>query len=401
MKLFSIDVILPNSQGLHNQLMDILVQVQNPDSISTPEDLTNSIMGMLKGLKENQESHENINKKMMAQCLDEENFRKKEVADAKSAYNAASSTFAKCQASLQAAQANLPSLTRALKDFQDNLAKKQAERDLQHKLYVTRATDWKDAIDFLRDFIQQVETKLAKYPSFADVGEKLLRHVAKLGRMADAVEVFVALAQAPKDEETAGLSSTAHSNYSYKAQTKTVGNLKTHLRKLLNRLVVDSKQNDIDEQKAQAAFDKVKAALLKIIDKLHKDIGKTKKQITAMSSCVANEGKIMATANSKLSRNAKLLNLAGKTCTDFTKEFINATKNRLSEMQVISQILVIMKKRFGELSTELVDYLNATKAGFKAYINSTPFKQYQDYVQQHIADNVSGKNLVDKFHLKK
>jgi len=392
MKLFSIDMVLPSQKGIHNQLMDLLVEVQNKDSVRTVEDISSAILDMLKQLKDNQAKHEEINKKMMAQCLDEENFRKKEVADAKAAYNAASSAYAKCQGSLDAAKKNMPGLKKALKDFQDNLAAKQKERNKQHDLYVQRAKDWADAIDFLREFIQQVESKLAKYGSFADVGEKLLRHVSKLGRMAEAVEVFVALAQS-KDEMATGPG--AHSNYSYKAQTKTVASLKTHLRNLLNKLVVDSKQNDIDEQKAQAAFDKVKAKLLAIISRLQKDIGRTKKQIIAMKACVANEGKIMTTANGKLNRNQKLLDLAGKTCTDFTREFITATKNRLSEMNVISEILKIMEKRFGELPQELVEYLRATKNGFKVYVNSTQFQKYQDYVQKHIADNLTGKKLVD------
>jgi len=385
-------VIFPNSKGIHNQLMDILVEVQNKDSPTAVEDLSNAILGLLTQLKENQTRHEEINKKMMSQCLEEENFRKKEVANAKAAYNASSSAYAKCQSSLQAAKQNLPNLKRALKDFKTQLAQKTAERKKQHELYVQRQKDWADAIDFITQFIKQVEQKLNHY-SFADLGEKLLKHVAKLGRMADAVEVFVALAQ-DKGELTAGLDG-AHSNYSYKAQVKTVSTLKSQLTSLLNKLVVDSKQNDIDEAKALAAFEKVKAQLTAIITRLTKDIAKTNSQITAMNACVANEGKIMATSNAKLSRNNKLLVLAGKTCTDFTREFITATKNRLSEMKVIAEILKIMEKRFGELPHNLVQYLHATKAGFKVYVNSTQFHKYEEYVQKHVADNLRGKKLAD------
>jgi hypothetical protein len=348
-------------------------------------------LGLLKTLKENQARHEEINQKMHAQCVNEENFRRKEIADAQSAYNAASSAFAKCQSSLKAAKTNLPSLKRALADFEANLAAKTAERNKQHQLYEQRRADWQAAISFLNEFIVQVNQKLAKYPSFADLGEKLLRHVSKLGRMADAVNVFVALAQ---DNSELAAGPGAHSNYSYKSQAKTVGNLKSHLTTLLNKLVVDSKQNDIDEAKAQAAFEKVKAGLLKIIARLRADINRTNTQITNMTACVANEGKILATANNKLHRNTKLKDLAGKTCTDFTREFINATKQRLSEIDVINQILTIVKRRFGQLPEDLVSYLRATKQSFKAYVNSTQFVKYQEYVQQHVADNLSGKTLV-------
>jgi len=390
MKLFSIDILIP-SKGIHNQLMDMLVEVQTQDSPRTVEDLSNAILSMLKELKENQAKHEEINKKMMAQCLDEENFRRKEVADAQSAYNASSSAFAKCQASLQAASNNLPSLKSALAEFEANLASKTSERKKQNALYIQRRSDWTEAIAFLNEFIIQVNNKLAKYPSFADLGEKLLKHVSKLGRMSDAVNVFVALAQ-DSNEMSAGPG--ASSNYSMKSQTKTVSNLKEHLRTLLNKLVVDSKQNDVDEDKAQAAYEKVKAELLKMIAKLKVDIASTEAQIIRMRDCVASENKIMTTANSKLSRNTKLKNLAGQTCTDFTREFINATKNRLTEMDVINEILAIMRKRFGQLPEDLVHYLTATRNQFKQYINSTVFVKYEEYVQSHIADNANSAALL-------
>jgi len=95
----------------------------------------------------------------------------------------------------------------------------------------------------------------------------------------------------------------------------------------------------------------------------------------------------MTQAGSKKHRNEKLLDLAGKTCTDFAREFVTATKNRLREMRVISQILKIMRRRFGELPKDLVDYLEETKTGFKIYVNSTQFQKYQDYVQKHVADS--------------
>jgi hypothetical protein len=296
--MVSIDVLIPG-KGIHNQLMDMLVEVQTQDSPRTIEDISNAILGLLKNLKENQAKHEEVNKRMNAQCVEEENFRRKEIADAQSAYNAASSAFAKCQASLQAAKQNLPSLRRAKKEFEANLAAKTAERNKQHQLYLQRRADWAAAISFLNEFIQQVKQKLAKTPSFADLGEKLLRHVSKLGRMADAVEVFVALAQHPSELASGP---GAHSNYSYKDQVTTVRGLRKHLGTLLNKLIVDSKQNDTEEAKAQAAYEKVKAALLAIIARLGADIKRTTTQITSMTTCLANEGKILATANNKLQK---------------------------------------------------------------------------------------------------
>ena len=63
-------------------------------------------------------------------------------------------------------------------------------------------------------------------------------------------------------------------------------------------------------------------------------------------------------------------------------------------MDVINEILAIVKKRFGELPADLVQYLQATREQFRVYVNSTVFAKYQEYVQQHIADNLSGAALV-------
>jgi flagellar biosynthesis chaperone FliJ len=362
------------------------------DSPKTIQAFTEELLKMLHNLMEAQAKHEEVNKKMIAQCIEEENFRRKEVNDAKNALNASSGALSKCQASLHAAEENLPALLKARKEYQEELAKKTAERVRQHQLYVQRATDWKDAISFLDEFMRVVKQKLANYPhTFAELGEKLLKHASKLGRIAEAVPVLIAMTQSPAENEV-NLPHVAH-NYKYAAQGKTVNTLNAHLASLRNKLAVDAKQNDLDEEKAVKLFNELKARLEGIIAKLSSDIASTEKQIAAMKNCVATENAIIATANNKLQRNATLRSAASHTCSDFASEFVKATKNRLEEIKTVQQIIDIVKKRFATLPHDLVSYLEEVKNHFRTYVNSTQFKKYEEYVQKHVADNAHGRTL--------
>lgn len=299
------------------------------------------------------------------------------------------------QASLHAAHENLPALVKAKKDYEDDLAKKTAERNRQHALYVQRAKDWREAIDFLSEFIKIVNEKLGKYPtSFAELGERLLKHTSKLGLVVEAVPVLIAMTQSPA-EGAVDLPRTAN-NYAYQAQGKTVGNLKTQLANLRNKLVTDSKQNDLDEEKAVKLFNALKARLDALIGKLASDIARTKKQIADMKQCIATEQAVITSATNKLSRNKQLAAAASHTCQDFAQEFVKATKNRLEEIKTVRTIIDIVKKRFKELPADLVKYLEEVKDHFKVYVNSTQFKAYEQYVEKHVADNAHGKALASR-----
>ena len=389
MKTLSIEAMLP-TKDIHNKLMDMLVEIQTQNTPRTVKELSNAILDLLKHLKNDQANHEEINTKMMTQCIEEENFRRKEVTDAQSAYNASSSAFAKCQASLHSAENNLPALKSALTEFKANLDAKTLERKKQIELYNRRRADWTEAINFVTEFIVQVSNKLSKFTSFTELGEKLISHMSKIGRMSEAFSVLISLSE---DAKVLADDPGAHSNYSYRSQVKTISKLKDNLRSLLNKLVIDSKTNDGDEDKAQAAYEKLKAELIKLIDELNENIASTNAQIVSMRNCSSAETKIMTVANNKLNRNSRLLHLSGQTCTDFTKEFIHATKNRLGEMDVINQIIRIMNKRFGEIPKDLINYLNSIRSQFNQYVNSTRFIKLQEYVQTHIADNAHGAAL--------
>jgi len=394
LEINSIDAIEP-AMGIHSALMEMKAELKAEAApVRTIEQFTGQLLHMLHALENAQAKHEAINKNMMAQCTNENSFRKTEISNARNSLNAAQSSLSKCQASLHAANENLPSLQKAKADYENELAVKQKERDHQHALYVQRAKDWSEAISFLEEFSKVMNKKLAKYPtSLADLSEKLLRHASKLGIVTEAVPILVALTQDPSEF---GSVPTAHSNFTYVPQGKIVGNLRQQINNLRNRLVADSHQNDLNEQNAQKLFDKFKANMVRLISVLTNDINRTKQQITLMTNCVANETKVLTSAANKINRNLSLMKSAQHTCTDFTKEFVAATKNRLEEISTVNTIIKICAKRFGELPKELTSYLKEIQNKFRAYVNSTLFHKYVKYVQKHIADNVVGRKLSEK-----
>jgi len=165
------------------------------------------------------------------------------------------------------------------------------------------------------------------------------------------------------------------------------------LNTLKNKLIVDSRQNDLNEAKAQKIFDELKARLVAIINKLARDIARTRTQIREMKICVATETAIFNTANNKLLRNRRLKKAAAHTCADFAREFVEATRNRLEEIRTLHEVLKICARRFGELPHDLIAYLEEVKGGFRRYVNSTEFHKYVAYVEKHTADNAFGRAL--------
>jgi len=144
------------------------------------------------------------------------------------------------------------------------------------------------------------------------------------------------------------------------------------------------------KKKAQEAFIIYKNKLEGLIDTLKKNIDKTKKQIIDMTNCVTTEDAIIASAGAKTSRNDTLRTSARNMCSNFAKEFADATKNRLEEIQTILEIIVIIEKRFSKIPADLKSYLQNVESGWKAYMNSTAFAKYIEYQQKHLAENKQG-----------
>jgi len=171
--------------------------------------------------------------------------------------------------------------------------------------------------------------------------------------------------------------------------------LREVVQKLIFQLKKDSYEADIEEESLIKDFERLIKEFNIIIQELNKNIVRINNQIAEMDECVKKERSIMESASAKKIRNSKLLSLADKTCLDFVRSFVEATKNRYRQIQVIKDILVIVKRRFGELPSSLVKEIDEMNGEFKHYVNTTEFQKYVEITKVHIEDNLHGRKLSD------
>jgi len=344
------------------------------------------------------------------------------------------------------------------KIIKNQIKVKTAERKVQHTKYLQLKKEWEETIAFLKSFLKLLQENMdGKGGSLIELNENLIKRVGKLGRLEKLAPIFLEMYmennEANKsnnendnnennennnanEEEVTGnntvasnqinttivnaanstLSTSVNENVTNTVtetvnQTKTVTASKSmnekleRIRKLVSdlniKLTMDAKQNDDDEDNAVKNFNLLIAQFNKIIDQLELNIKKVNQQITAMNLCVKTEMDIMIKATQKQTRNEKLLKIADNTCSDFVKEFVKATKDRLRQIQAVKDILMIIKRRFGQFPTELVKLLSNLTTEFKQYINTTQFKSYEELAKNKTSDNARGKELVTSQALNK
>jgi len=379
-------------------LVQMMVQVQTENDPKTISQFVDQLRKMLDNLVESQEKHKRIHANMMDQCLQEDKFRKKEVEEAGIALENAGAHRAKCDLSLKTALKVLPELKDTLKTYVEELRRATEARRVEAKKYNERKRDYAEAIAFLNDFISFVNKKLKghfKAFSLVQFSEQLLQHSIKLGLISSAVPILVAISEATYSDQP-----RPH-DYEYKPNEELGAKLKSLLENLRTVLLVDNRKNDEDEAKAINVFTAYRTKLESVISTLRKNIDRTENQIQRMQSCVDAETKIIANASSKLARNQTLRDNADKMCASFNNEFIDATRNRLDEINTMHEILVIVKRRFATIPGDLINYLESVKDGWRVYVNSTKFQAYVSYQRKAILENARGKELVDAKNLLK
>ena len=434
-KVLSVDIMTPILK-MDTQLSQLKVELKSPSNF-TKELFLEKIEVMMKEIEQDQAKHELINQKMAQQCAEEQKFRKMEVSDAKEAFKASSDAHSKCSQSLAAAKGFLPDLEKAVESYKTQIKIKTDEREVQHKNYLELRKEWENAISFLKSFVNKIDDAVnnGKPTALLQLNEMLIKHASKLGKIKDIVPIFIALEQTI-NSSTKSINKVASSINSASvvsnstnttinsiiSQNKSAGfikkitqniinttintsikeqplsdnkliNLKTVVQKLVNQLVADCQEADVQEVNLQKSFEKLIQEFNLIISELEQSIAKIKTQIKEMENCIVNELAIMNSSSSKESRNEKLLFLAERTCTDFIKSFVDATNNRARQVEVVKDIIVIIKRRFGQLPPNFMNELNTTNGHFKQYINSTKFQQYVEIVQIKIADNLRGRKL--------
>lgn len=390
LRLSPIDASLLPSNSIRAQLTSMLVQVQMTQTPKTIQAFLEQIRGMMDKLVAEQKSHQEISDKMVAQCNSEDDFRKNEVNTAQTALDAGNAARTQCDNSLKASQKDLPELTSAKSTYESELKKASEQRDAENKSFLQRKQEYEDAIAFLKDFIAYVSNKLGSTLnalSFVQKSETLLRHATKLGLLREAVPVLIALAS---HQEVP----TTQSNYGPTANNDVAGKLKSTLNDLLNRLNNDWTTLQNTEQAAATAFSTLSSSLTTSISTLGTNIDKLNTQIQNMTKCVNDEDVVINTAQGKLTRNQGLKDSAVKMCAQFAKQFVEATNSRVDEIKTITEILVLIEKRFGAIPEALKEYLKSVENGWVQYQNSSQFKAFVQYEQNHTQGNTAGANLV-------
>ncbi len=434
-KVLSVDIMTPILK-MDTQLSQLKVELKSPSNF-TKELFLEKIEEMLKEIEEDQTKHESINQKMAQQCAEEEKFRKMEVSDAKEAFKASSDANSRCSESLAAAKGFLPDLEKAVVSYKAQIKIKTEEREVQHKKYLELRKEWENAISFLKSFVNKIDDAVnnGKPTALLQLNEMLIKHASKLGKIKDIVPIFIAIEQTINSSTkisqkvassissgTVVSNSTNTSISSVNSQTKSAGfmkettqnitnttintsikeqplsdnkliNLKIVVQKLVTQLAADCHEADVQEDNLQKSFETLIQEFNLIISELEQSITRIKIQIKEMESCIASESAIMSSSSQKENRNQKLLFLAERTCTDFIKSFVDATNNRARQVEVVKDIIVIIKRRFGELPPNFMNELNTTDGHFKEYINSTQFQDYVEIVQFKMADNLRGRQL--------
>jgi predicted nucleic acid-binding Zn-ribbon protein len=392
----AIDSTMLPSASSRAQLVEMLVEVQTEQEPKTIQQFVHQLREILDNLVKTQEKHKSIHKKMMDQCFEEESFRKKEEVAAKRALAKSMAKKARCEASLNSAKKALPHLKRAKNDYEGELSRAAKARNEERKRYQARRAEFKDAIEFMGDFISFVHKKLKgqfrKSFAFVELSENLLKHASKLNIISEVTPVLLALAQDPIFHDK------AH-DYKYQPNEVLARKLQDLLSQLFNRLKADNLTNNKLERAAEKVFTDYSSKLKNIIATLKRNIKKTKQQIVNMTRCVSTEKGIIASAARKNARNKGLRLQAKKMCHAFNNEFIEATRNRLDEIKTMKDILTIVHRRFKKIPRDLITYLESVKKSWKAYVNATEFKKYVEYKRKAYVDNKRGRLLSSKHSL--
>jgi hypothetical protein len=258
-------------------------------------------------------------------------------------------------------------------------------RAVERKKYEERRESYKEALTFLREFIEYVTKKLSKgYHAFAlaEMSQNLLKHSAKLNIMTSAVPVLVAIA-----------TERAATDYTYKANQGLGDRLKETLSTLLKSIQKGNNENNAAEAESLKVFQAYSLKLNRIIATLRRNIKRVQRQIVDMNRCVQRETQVCNQALNKSQRNENLRKNAARMCKAFNKEFIQATYNRLDEIKTMNEILKIVGKRFKKLPKDLVAHLITIKDEWTKYINSTLFRKYIEYNRRQFAQNTHGRTL--------
>ena len=80
-------------------------------------------------------------------------------------------------------------------------------------------------------------------------------------------------------------------------------------------------------------------------------------------------------------------------CKEFADEALEAIRARGQEIQVVKQIMELLRVRFGTLPQNLLTYVASIEAGFAEYQNRTKLIAFNVYQRADIKENALGSSI--------
>jgi len=377
--------IMKRLNNIFVQLKDISDETSN---VKTYNAFVDVIQGLIDDLDRDTKKHYEVLEEMTAKCTAEDEFREKEVADANQAISNAESSRNTCQAHLDKANALLVEAQNLLAAEEQKKKERTEIREREHAQFVNEKEQYDAAIGFMGEFTRKVAEKFGETTpvEFIQFSENLLRHSSKIGQVAASLPVLVMLSQYVSAQ--AG----TYSDWNGADASATLVEKLNYLTEVM--------QKDLDaivalENQRQADFD---AFLIKVnqnIEDLNGTIATLEAQIKSNEECVARETAIITEASAKSERNADLKNKAIQMCAKFVEEVEEAQAARRTEVEVVKEILELMRVRFGKVPQRMTDYLDSVENGFAAYENKTKLIAYKVYKYMALNENALAKDITE------
>jgi chromosome segregation ATPase len=390
-KLSPFEESLLPQHSIMKRLNNIFVQLRDindsTSNVKTYAAFTQVIQSLIDDLQRDTKKHYEVLEQMTNKCTAEDEFRDKEVKDARTAVSNATASRKVCQEHLDKALALLEQAQNLLAAEEQKKKERTEIREREHNIFLSEKAQYDQAIQFLREFIQMVADKFsgnAAAPSFIQFSEELLRHTSKLGKVEATVPVLIMMSQ------YVAAQAGNYENWSGSDASKT---LTEKLNGLLATIESDLEKIVDLENKRQADFDAFLIKVNKNIEELKASIAQLRGQIKSNRECVARETAVINEANNKITRNSDLKEKAIKMCAKFVEEVKEAQNARRIEIGVVSQILNLMKVRFGKVPERMVNYLASVENGFAEYENKTKLIAYKVYKYMALNENALGKDI--------
>lgn len=391
-KLSPIEMNLLPENSVMKRLNQVFLEIRASPakvSVKTFDAFVKVIMKLLTDLQHQNVEHNKILVQMESKCNDEAKFRNKEIADANTAYQAAFASQKVCETKLSTAVRLEKETKSLLSDEQAKRKQRVSIRNHERKVFASEKAQYDDAVAFLKNFITMVRAKLNAggilKTSFIEFSEQLLKHTAGLQKLEAAVPVLVMLSQLT--------SVPTPSVYTYNPDSNTAKSLVEKLNSLLNTLNVDLQTIINTENSRIVDFN---AFIVKVDANIRQLVASLKTlalQILTNSACVKREQAIINTANAKRARNDNLAKKASKMCKEFADEALEAIRARGQEIQVVKQIMELLRVRFGTLPQNLLTYVASIEAGFAEYQNRTKLIAFNVYQKADIRENALGSSI--------